>query len=338
MIKDIIIGCMAQDLVSINDFQAGPPALSGASEQALFSMLEFFNARIGNRRTRRAYKRAVADFFVFCMGLPGGDRLESMTSLHVAAWRDGMEAAGLSRPTVKARLAALRRFFAVLVERRVVSGNPAEVVRGPKHTVVKGRTPVLTGTEMASLLASIDTSSLAGLRDRALIGCMAYSFARVGAVIDLRVEDVFRQRQRLWLRLREKRGKVIEVPCHHACENYLVEYMERAGLKGQAKAALFQSFATGGARKDGGRGLSGRPLTQGAVWEMVRRRAAEAGIETAVCNHTFRATGITAYLTNGGTIERAAVMAGHASTRTTQLYDRRPDDVTQEEVEKIRFG
>jgi site-specific recombinase XerD len=74
------------------------------------------------------------------------------------------------------------------------------------------------------------------------------------------------------------------------------------------------------------------------VWEMVQRRAKVAGLATAVCNHTFRATGITAYLGNGGTIERAAIIAGHASTRTTQLYDRRSDEVTLEEVEKIRFG
>lgn len=68
---------------------------------------------------------------------------------------------------------------------------------------------------------------------------------------------------------------------------------------------------------------------------MVRRRAAAVGIETRIGNHSFRATGITAYLTNGGTLERAAAMANHASTRTTQLYDRRSDTVTLSEVERV---
>ena len=68
---------------------------------------------------------------------------------------------------------------------------------------------------------------------------------------------------------------------------------------------------------------------------MVRRRALAAGIETKIGNHTFRATGITAYLKNGGTLEKAAAMANHSSTRTTQLYDRRPDDVTLDEIERI---
>ena len=66
-----------------------------------------------------------------------------------------------------------------------------------------------------------------------------------------------------------------------------------------------------------------------------RRRAAAAGIETKIGNHTFRATGITAYLKNGGTLENAAAMANHASTRTTQLYDRRAEEVTLDEVERI---
>ncbi len=68
---------------------------------------------------------------------------------------------------------------------------------------------------------------------------------------------------------------------------------------------------------------------------MIQRRAQAAGIETKIGNHTFRATGITAYLKNGGTLERAALMANHASTRTTQLYDRRSDEISLDEVERV---
>ena len=79
-------------------------------------------------------------------------------------------------------------------------------------------------------------------------------------------------------------------------------------------------------------------MSQSMTWDMLQRRARAAGIDTAVCNHTFRATGITAYLSHGGTIERAARIAGHRSTRTTQLYDRRSDDVLIDEINKVIFA
>jgi site-specific recombinase XerD len=322
-------------LVPILPFPAWPAAIANASPKAHYAILQFFAAEIDNARTRRAYLKGAEDFFAFVAPSPGGDQLEGLTSLHVAAWMADMKRRGLSVPTQKQRLAGLRMLFQALAREQIIAINPAAVVKGPKQSSNRGKTPVLTGEEMQQLLQSIDTEPLIGLRDRALIGAMAYSFARVGAVIALKVEDVFHQKRRLWLRLTEKGGKRLEIPCHHQFENYLVDWLERSGLKDQAQAPLFQSF---GRQAGGGRQLSGRPLTQAMVWEMVQRRAKVAGLATAVCNHTFRATGITAYLSNGGTIERAAIIAGHASTRTTQLYDRRSDEVTLEEVEKIRFG
>ena len=233
--------------------------------------------------------------------------------------------------------------------------NPVTVVNGPAHSVIKGKTPVLTGEQTMQLLNAINTSSLIGLRDRAMIATMAYSFARIGAVTALQVRHVFRQQHRLWLRLSEKGGKSHDVPCHHHLEAYLAEWLEAAGHADKPLAPLFQTFTwepkpkpseskvdpstprRDDTRKPRRRILSGKPMTQAMTWEMLQRRASAAGIDTAICNHTFRATGITAYLTHGGTIERAAIIAGHRSTRTTQLYDRRSDDVTLDEIEKIRF-
>ena len=326
------------DIIPIAPFSAWPAAIAIASQKAHYTILQFFAAEISNPCTRRAYIKGVQDFFAYAAGRAGGARLETITALHVAAWLADMKARGLSAPTMKQRLAGLRMLFQALAREQVLAINPAAVVKGPKHTAGKGKTPVLTGEETLQLLNSIDTGSLIGLRDRALIGCMAYSFARIGAVVTLKVADVFHQKRRLWLRLHEKGGKRLEIPCHHQFENYLVDWLERSGLKEQPQAPLFQSFSRLGSAVGSDRPLSGRPLTQSMAWEMLQRRAKAAGIETAICNHTFRATGITAYLTNGGTIERAAIMAGHASTRTTQLYDRRSDEVTLEEVEKIRFS
>ncbi|HYH37357.1 MAG TPA: tyrosine-type recombinase/integrase [Azospirillum sp.] len=147
----------------------------------------------------------------------------------------------------------------------------------------------------------------------------------------VRVEDVYVQNRRLWVRLREKGGKAHALPCHHTLEDYLAAYLDGAGLRDDPKGPLFRTIGRGTGR------LSERPLPQASAHAMVRRRAAAAGIETRLGCHSFRVTGITAYLANGGTLETAAAMANHASTRTTQLYDRRGDRVSLDEVERIRI-
>jgi integrase len=212
---------------------------------------------------------------------------------------------------------------------QIMPTNPAAAVRGPRHIVRRGKTPVLDPAEARQLIDAIDTTTVIGLRDRALIGLMVYSFARIGAAIGMRVEDVYSQSRRLWVRLHEKGGKQHAMPCHHNLESYLHEYIDGAGLAGDPKALLFQTYsrATGH--------LTGNPLPQANAYAMIQRRARAGEITTKIGNHTFRATGVTAYLKNGGTLERAAQMANHASTRTTQLYDRRAEEVTLDEVERI---
>jgi integrase len=213
---------------------------------------------------------------------------------------------------------------------QVVPVNPAASVRGPSHVVRQGKTPVLEPAEARALLDSIDVSKPVGLRDRALISLMVYSFARVGAALAMKVEDVFVQNRRLWVRLREKGGKAHAMPCHHSLEAYLTAYLEQTGIMEDDKGPLFRTIGRGTDQ------LTRTPLPQANAYAMIRRRASAAGIGTKVGNHSFRATGITAYLKNGGTLEKAAQMANHASTRTTQLYDRRRDEMSLDEVERIR--
>jgi len=116
--------------------------------------------------------------------------------------------------------------------------NPAHSVRGPRHVVTCGQTPVLDPAEARSLLNSIDVSTHAGLRDRALIGLMVYSFARIGAALGMTVEDVFPQNRRLWVQLREKGGKRHAMPCHHNLEEYVTAYLDGAGLRADPKGQL----------------------------------------------------------------------------------------------------
>lgn len=295
--------------------------------QAEVRFLEFFTAQIRNTNTRRAYARAVGDFLAWCesIGLRG---LGEIQPTHVAAWIE-IEGRRLSAPSVKQSLAALRHLFDWLVVGQVMPTNPAASVRGPRHSVRVGKTPVLDADEARHLLDSIDTATPVGLRDRALIALMVYSFARIGAAVGMRVEDVFTQNRRLWVRLHEKGGKDHAMPCHHNLEQALTQYMEGTGIAAAPQSYLFRTIGRGTGQ------LTETPLPQSNAHAMIRRRAAAAGIETKIGCHSFRATGITAYLKNGGTLERAAAMANHASTRTTQLYDRRNDEMSLDEVERI---
>jgi site-specific recombinase XerD len=248
--------------------------------------------------------------------------------LHVAAH---IEQLGRERsaPTVKQRLAAIRHLFDWLVTGHVMPVNPALSVCGPSHSVKRGKAPVLNPSEARAVLDAIDVAKPVGLRDRALIGLMVYSFARIGAALAMKVEDVYVQNRRLWVRLHEKGGKRHEMPCHHNLETYLHAYIEGCGLASDPKGLLFRTIGRGTHT------LTTTPLPQRNAHAMIRRRAASAGIATKIGNHTFRATGITAYLKNGGTLEKAAAMAKHASTRTTLLYDRRHDEVSLDKVERV---
>ena len=304
-----------------------PALVRTTGDRASWRFLEFFTANIRNPHTRRAYSRAVTDFLTWCadQGVTG---LGEVRPLHVSAWVE-MQTRSHAAPTAKQRLAAVRHLFDWLVTGQVVPVNPAASVRGPSHSVKRGRTPVLAPEEARTLLDAIDVTTPIGLRDRALIGLMVYSFARVGAALSMKVEDVYVQNRRLWVRLHEKGGKRHEMPCHHNLETYLHAYIDGCGLAADPRGPLFRTIGRGTGA------LTESPLPQANAYAMIGRRAAAAGIATKVGNHTFRATGITAYLKNGGTLERAAAMANHSSTRTTQLYDRRPDEVTLDEVERV---
>ena len=303
-----------------------PALVAAAGERASLRFLEFFAANIRNPHTRRAYYRAAEEFLAWCSdaGLPS---IIAVQPVHVATWIE-VSSLVLAAPSVKQRLAALRHLFDWLVNGQVVPINPAHTVRGPRHVVTSGQTSVLDPAEARMLLDSIDVSTHAGLRDRALIGLMIYSFARIGAALGMAVEDIYTQNRRLWVRLREKGGKRHAMPCHHNLEEYLTAYLDGAGLRDDPKGPLFRTIGRGTGR------LTRSVLPQANAYAMSRRRAAAAGIATKLGNHSFRATGITAYLKNGGTLEKAAAMANHASTRTTQLYDRRRDEVSLDEVER----
>ncbi len=324
---------------------AVPDLFAEAGDPAARRLLEWLAAEVRNPNTRASYRRAVSRFADWCAA--HGLRLESLRPLHTAAYVEHLTTAAdargkaLSKPTVKQHLAALRMLGDYLVTGQVIAANPFAPVRGPKYVLKQGKTPVLTGGDMKRLLDSINLKvdaggriapkqpgefTLAELRDRALIGVMVYSFARISAVLAMNVADYDGKA----LALHEKGGKEHAVPCHTQAAEYLDAYLAAAGLKGQPHAPLFRTLDRRGR-------LTADRLDRREALAMVKRRAAAAGLGRRVCNHSFRATGITAFLQNGGQVESAQRIACHESPRTTKLYDRRQDGISRDEIEKIQF-
>jgi site-specific recombinase XerD len=302
-----------------------PVLFLDGGEKAWWKFTEFFAARVRNPNTRAAYLRAARQFSDWCQRHDLG--LAQLNPVVVSAYVEELGRRA-SRPTVKQHLAALRVLFDHLVVGQVLPSNPAASVRGPKHVVKRGLTPVLLPEEARGLIDAIDTGTVAGLRDRALIGVMVYSFARVGAVVGLDVGDYFPRGKRWWFRLHEKGGKLHEVPTHHAAEEFLDAYVRAAGLGADPHTPLFRSL-------DRHKRLTDRRMDRREVLAMVKRRVRLAGLPAGVCCHSFRATGITAYLRNGGLLEHAQQIAAHESPRTTKLYDRTADEISLDEIEKI---
>ena len=212
-----------------------------AGPAAVERFLEFFAAAIANDRTRAAYGRAAGRFLAWCGARGLG--LRAIAPLHVAAY---IRTHPGSVPTVKQHLAAIRALCDWLVVHQVLPVNPAAAVRGPKHVVTKGATPVLTPAETRALLDRIDTGTRVGLRDRALLSVMVYSFARVSAAVGMRRQDYFRQGTRGWLRLHEKGGKRHDVPAHQRAEEALEAYVVAGGRARERAAPLFQSVDRSG--------------------------------------------------------------------------------------------
>ncbi|MCC7230614.1 MAG: tyrosine-type recombinase/integrase [Fimbriimonadaceae bacterium] len=303
-----------------------PAIVSREGESTSKRFFEFFTVNIRNPNTRQAYGRAAWQFLEWCE--QRGLTLATIEPMHVAAYIEKHPGAP---QTVKQHLAGIRMLFDWLVVGQVVRLNPAAAVRGPRHSYRKGKTPILSAEDARALFDSIDVSHVVGKRDRALMGLMVFSFARVGAVTAMAVEDYYQNGKRWWVRLHEKGGKFHEMPVHHTAEEYLDDYIKAAGIAGERKTPLFRTT------KGRTRLLTGNGMSRTDALMVVKRRVSEAGLSQRVCNHSFRATGITNYLENGGQLETAAQMAAHESTRTTGLYDRRSDLINLDEVERIRI-
>ena len=320
-----------------SDFSV-PAIIAAAGDKASEHFLEFFAATIRNKNTRMAYMQAIAQFCRWCE--EHDLRLASIRPLHVSAY---IEAKPLTAPSIKQHLAALRGLFNWPVIKQVVPEKPATFVKGPKFSRQVGITPILEAEQMRQLLDSIsiirkskvpakhggghkEVADIKGLRYRAIIAIMGYTFGRVSAVVGVKRGDYRHEGKRARLRLLEKCNKERLVWLHREAEEFLDAYIAAAGIEDK-EAPLFQSV-------DKVHRFSGEAITRRNMLRVVKDRCLAAALSEEFCNHTFRGTGITVFLHNGGALEAAQDMANHSDPRTTKLYDRKKDLATLSETER----
>ena len=300
--------------------RAGPGGRFAADE---------FSASVTNPHTRRAYGRIVGRFLVWCEAREL--ELRQVTPGYAAGFIDDFDGGAAAK---KQALAALRHFFDLLVTRHAVALNPFLSVRGPRSSALEGKTPAITVEQTRRLLASIDCSTRIGLRDRAVIGTLTYTGARVGAIEGLQVKDLRDYGDHRALRFHEKGGVEREIPVRIDLDRWLTEYMESCGLDaGDAAGPLFRAAEHKG--HGGRRGLTTRPLAAYAIRGLVKRRLKDVGLPTILSPHSFRVLVVTDLLEQGVPLEDVQYLAGHARPTTTQIYDRRGREVSRNLVERI---
>lgn len=309
-----------------------PALISSLGQKAEISFYDFFFSIISNENTRQAYKRALVKFFSWC-----GEHRLNLTEIkpfHIGLYRDQISET-FSKATLKQHISAIRKFFDFMTERHHFEVSPASSIRTPKHNPKIGKTSVLSPKEIRQILNAIPLETEVDYRDRAIIGFMVYTFARVSAVANLEIGDLFFENQKWNVRLKEKGDVELNIPLHHQLQEYLLDYLQYVGmsLDNDKDSPLFRAAKKNKYPKF----LQDKPMTRTDMFRMVKRRAKKAGVLTNVCDHSFRASGITIYIENGGTITEAQKIAGHADARTTKLYDRTNQEVKLAEIERIRI-
>ena len=314
-----------QSLVVREGF-ALPRIIADEGRKAQSAFINFFTASIENTNTRRAYARVVRDFFSFIEERRTGTTLHEIEPFMIAGFIKQLPSSPRSKQQY---VSALRMLFGFLVEKGVLTGNPASDVKPPRFSSQEGTTRALSPLQVRTLIDSIDTRTVIGLRDRALIGLMLYTVARIGAAVGMRVRDYYEEADYFICRLHEKAGKLHHVPANHILEGYMKSYLDSSGIREEKNSPLFRSMPHGK--------ISGFALLERNALDMIKRRAKDAGLPDWIGNHVCRATGITRFLETGGTLEEAANLANHADMRTTRIYHKRDRIIRRTSVERIVY-
>jgi site-specific recombinase XerD len=316
------------------EFFSPPPTLIVQAGEAPRNAWHDFFGSIQNDYTRKAYERAVRRFLEWLPSDFGPEQIRPAIVGRYIAKHVG------SIPTRKLHLAALRKFFDLLVERHIMIINPAASVRGLRYEAVEGKTPEITIEHAKKLLATIRVRRekrkgefvplIVGLRDRAIIATLIYTAARAGAVARLKLKD-FRYDGTQWtFRFAEKGGKSREIPVRHDLQEYILAYLATIpDWQADTSAPLFRTTIRRTST------FTANEMSNIDICRMMKRRLADAALPEHLSPHSLRVTTITDLLTQGVPMEDVQYLAGHADPRTTRLYDRRQKNVTRNVVERI---
>jgi len=289
---------------------------------------DFFSAKLPNDNTRAAYSYALRQFLTWSE-LHGLD----LPQIRPGNVGDYFRQHPGSLPTKKQHLAALRKFFNLLVERHICLLNPAAVAELERMTVVEGKTPQITPAQISQLLQTIALNKVTGLRDRAIIAVLSFTGARAGAVAKLRREDFYSVDTQFMLHFDEKGGKSREIPVRYDLQGVLFEYMDAAALRdAPRKSPLFRTAVRRENR------LTNRGMSPNDVCRMIKRRLKRAGLPNNLSAHSFRVAVATDLFDQGIDTKDVQHLLGHADPRTTRLYDRSERKVTRNLVERIRIS
>lgn len=322
-----------------------PPIVQAAGAGAAFAYSEFF-ANISNKNTKEAYERALKRFFGWLEEKAPGLRLHQIMPVAIRTYlteltdrrvekKSGQQIV-VSSATRKQHHSALNHFFDKCVERQAIALNPAASLRGERVSQAEGKTPEIGVIKARSLLDSIDTSTLIGKRDKAIIAVMIYTAARVGAVAALRLTDFAVDGYTAMLHFKEKGGKYRQIPCRDDLRLIIEDYIKEAQLDPQTDktSPLFRTLNNKERKK-----LSQAGVDRVDIYKMMQRRIKAAELKDpfgkTLSPHSFRVTTITNLLESSVPLEDVQRLAGHADPRTTRLYDRTARKVNKNIVERI---
>ena len=327
---------MGKEITIIDGRRLAPTSLDGKLAPAIIddagaghAYLEFFLAKFPNPNTRRAYRRIVDRFLSW--SAEQGAELGQITPAMCGEYRDMH--ADWSIATKKQMVSALRGFFDSMVERHFCIINPAASTAPPRQTVAEGKTPEIRPKDAERLIASVDATHVVGIRDRAILAVMMGTGCRRNAVAQLKKKDLFYADSQWNLFFHEKNGSERTIPVRHDLEGIILDYLNAAGLRdAPGDTPLFRP-AIGRTKK-----LADKPMHADAIGKMLKRRLKDAGLPSHYSPHSFRVMVLTDLCGQGEDIHDVAYLAGHRSTRTTQLYDRSKKEVTRNLVERIRVN
>lgn len=287
----------------------------------------FLTTKLANSHTRDNYVRTTIDFLRW--SYDHRCPVHQVTTEVLGHYRDHLIGV-YDTPTVHNKLSGLSRYFKHLVAERVITQNRVAGVERPKLDRCEGTTPLIPSDVARKLRDSIELRTAVDYRDRAIIGCLTYTAARVGAIAAVRVDQVGADGNQRALTIIEKRGKRRVIPLRHDLELWVSEYMAIARLGSAGGDAPLFRTAVGRTGR-----LTERGTTRSDIHRMLKRRLRRAGLPSVFSSHSFRAMVTTDLLEQGVPIEDVAFLLGHADVRTTSLYDRRSRRVTRNLVERI---